>query len=214
MNRSGRLSLLISLSTLAVLSLTGCASSPPVNYYQLETLNAGPESPAADAPVLVLGPIILPDYLSRPQMVTHGDGARLNVDDFNRWAEPLDQATIRVLASNLDGLIRELVVVQPGNRALSADYRLFASIRGFETDASGTTTLVVQWGVRDMGGGSLVSPRTGRYEARAGSPQDPQAVARTMSDVLAAFSRDAADTIRASLQDTAAPAARPAPAGR
>ena len=76
-----------------ILALTGCAGSESVRYYVLSATPAGPVGAAVrDIPVGV-GPVELPEYLDRPQIVTRTSQNELNVADFDRWAESL--ATIR-----------------------------------------------------------------------------------------------------------------------
>ena len=82
----------LSLIFAAVLLVSACGSSPPVRYYTLSTASvATPEDPA-DARILGLGPLNVPEYLNRTQIVTRGNGAELIVHEFSHWAEPLDMA--------------------------------------------------------------------------------------------------------------------------
>ena len=72
------------------LALAGCGSSPPVHYYRLDVT---PETYVRDpegAVVLGIGPLRIPDYLSRSQIVTRAGNSEMIIDDFNRWAEPSD----------------------------------------------------------------------------------------------------------------------------
>jgi uncharacterized lipoprotein YmbA len=61
-----------------------------------------------------IGPVTLPKYLDRPQIVTFTSPYALNVVEFDRWAEPLESTFVRVLAENLALLLpRAHVVVSP-----------------------------------------------------------------------------------------------------
>lgn len=194
-------STLAAVLTCSLIALTGCASSPPVNYYQLEALDQTPIKDSADSPVLALGPILLPDYLGRTQMVIRGEGARLQLDEFNRWAEPLKEAVPRIVASNLDGLVRDFVVVQFGGRAVAADFRLFGSVRRFDADTRGQAVLIVQWGMNSNLGEPVLPPRTARYETSTPAGASPEDVAQAMSSLLADFSRDIALAMSRSLAE-------------
>lgn len=177
--------------TVILLLIAACASSPPVHYFGLESLDVEYREDPPDSPLVVLGPLQLPDYLKRSQMVTRGDGTEFLVDDFNRWAEPLDQAIHRILAKNVDSLLDTMVVSAYPTVALArADYRLTGRIDRFDADGNGHAVLAVQWGMADADGTVLVATRRGQYEAQVSNPGGPAATARAMSDTLTQFSRD------------------------
>jgi uncharacterized lipoprotein YmbA len=182
--------------TLVILMLAGCGSSPPVHYYGLDTIDVGYTQDQEGSPVLALGPFRMPEYLNRSQMVTNGPGAEMIVHEGNRWAEPLDDAIHRILASNLDSLLGSVIVVAyPSTALLQVDYRLVGRIGRFSSGQNGLIVLEVQWGATDTEGIILVAPRRSRYESRATLPGDPGSIAQAMSDALAQFSRDIASEI-------------------
>ena len=188
----------LSIAVCAAMLLSACTTtSSATRFYQLApiAMDAAPDQP--DASVLALGPVTFPDYLKRPQMVKRSSQTTVGVDEFNRWAEPLDESMPRVLAGNIDGLMSDLVVVPFTNRAVVADARLFASVSQFDSDASGRTVLVVQWGITHTDRGVTVAPRTDRYVTQATPVNDPAAIADAMSDLLGQFSREIVALIQA-----------------
>ena len=64
-----------------------------------------PGTAAAQGPVIGVGPITVPKYLDRPQIVTRSGRNQLALGEFDRWAEPLQDNVLRVLAENLAFLI-------------------------------------------------------------------------------------------------------------
>lgn len=88
--------------TLALL-LVGCGSSPPNNYYLL----SAHEFPASggETPSVGVGPIKIPEYLSRESMVYNRAGNTLHVASLDLWAEPLVDGVQRVVVLNLAGLL-------------------------------------------------------------------------------------------------------------
>jgi uncharacterized lipoprotein YmbA len=186
------------LVTLVILMIAGCGSSPPVHYYGLDAMDIAYIQDNEGSPVLALGPFRMPEYLNRSQMVTRGSGAELIVDDVNRWAEPLDDAIHRILASNLDRMLGSVVVVAyPSSALLEIDYRLVGRIGRFNAGEDGLVVLEVQWGAADTDGNMLMAPTRSRYESQATVPGDPAAVVQAMSDALEQFSRDMASDIGA-----------------
>ncbi len=183
------------------LILGACGSSPAVRYFGLETIETEHQINAVATEVMAIGPIRVPDYLKRSQMVRRGQGAEMIVDDFNRWAEPLDDAIHRTIASNVDGLVNNLVVVAfPTGVALDIDYRVFGRIDRFEQDNGGTAVLDIQWGIGDSSGEVIAAARRTRYESRVSNQGDPASTAEAMSEALELLSKDIATEIEVLLR--------------
>lgn len=182
--------------TFCFLMIAGCGSSPTVHYYALDTIDNRVARDDEGSPIIAVGAFRTPEYLNRSQMVTRGPGAEIKVDEFNRWAEPLDDAIHRVLASNLDVLLESVVVVAfPSSAGLNIDYRLMGRFDRFTSDQDGLVVLDVQWGIADSAGATKLSPRRVRFESQSARSDDPGLIAQAMSDVLAQFSRDIAGEI-------------------
>jgi uncharacterized protein len=176
-----------------VLLLAACGSSPPARFYSLQALDLAYRPDANEAVVMYVGPLRLPEYLARPQIVTRGDGSEMLIDDYHRWAEPLDDAIPRIIAMNVDNLVEGLLVVAfPSGNVLEADYRLQGSIVRFDADPAGRAVLIVQWGISKPDGNFLVPPRKSRYEASASPTGGPGAIATALNDTVAMFSREIA----------------------
>src|SRR3954454_16512640 len=84
------------LVTFCLLPLAGCSlrgQPPPTHLYVLTAL---PQSERAATPgiassdILGVGPVTLPQYTDRAQIVTGSTNPELNRAPFEQWAEPLD----------------------------------------------------------------------------------------------------------------------------
>ena len=179
----------------AVGLMAGCVSSPTVRFYRLDPVELSYQSDTGAGAILALGPLSLPDYLQRPQLVRRDRGAEMLVDEFNRWAEPLDEQVSRIIAANVDGLADDVVVVLSTRRTVTPDYRMFATVLRFDADTDGLVELVIQWGITAAEGATVVSPRTSRYQTRTAA-DDAGAMASAMSELLAQFSRDVVGVFR------------------
>jgi uncharacterized lipoprotein YmbA len=169
-----------------LLAVGACGSSPPVRYYSLEALDARYSGVSEVVSGLGVGPLRMPDYLSRSRIVTRRGNAELLVDDFNRWAEPVDDEVHRIVAANLDGLLDDMVVVAfPFNHYARLAGQVVGRVDRFDTDQDGRVVLLVQWGVRKPDAEFIVAPRRARYEAQAGNSGDYNAIATAMTEVLA-----------------------------
>jgi uncharacterized lipoprotein YmbA len=180
--------------------ITSCGASAPVRYYSLESTNVASAPSAPGSAVIGLGPLRVPEYLKRTQMVTRGSGAELNVDEYVRWAEPVGEAMHRIVASNLDARLPDAVVLTfPYLESLLVDYHVLGQVDRFDADATGLVTLSVQWAVLDQDHQAVIAPQRSAYESRASTAGDPNAIAAAMNVALDQFSVDIADQLRAAL---------------
>lgn len=193
--------------TCAIMSLliTACSTSPPVRYFSLSSTVADGGKGVGERVVLGLGPMRMAEYLNRSQIVTRGAGAEVNVDEFNRWAEPLAVAFHRVVSTDVDNMMDGVSVLAfPWESAVrnQVNYRLLGDVIRFDADRSGRVVLETQWGITAADSGkAVVKPRRTRYETQTGSPDDPAAVASAMNAALVKFSRDIVSAIQAVLQE-------------
>jgi uncharacterized lipoprotein YmbA len=184
--------------------LNACGSSPPVRYFALSGTVADSQQNSDNDVVLGVGPMRMAEYLNRTQMVTRGAGAELKVDEFNRWAEPLEVAFHRVVSTDVDNRMDSVTVLAfPWESAVrrQVDYRLLGDVIRFDADPSGRVVLETQWSITAVDSGEMVvRARRTRYEAQARSPGDPAAVASGMNEALTKFSGDIAGELQAVLQ--------------
>jgi len=192
------------LSVCALFMFSACSSSSPVRYFSLNPIDAEFRPDPDDAVMLGLGPIRMPDYLNRSQIVTRGADAEMQVDEFSRWSEPLTTSLLRIVSADVDNLLQGVVVVvfpyEPFVRD-QVNYRLVGDINRFEADHLGRIVLEIQWGVANTDGEIVVPVRRNRYQAQASIADDPSTVVAAMNDALAQFSRDIAGKLEAVLQD-------------
>ena len=177
------------LVALCFLVLAACGSSPAVHYFTLESAGDYVAHDDVGSPIMAVGALRLPEYLNRSQFVARGSGSEIVVDDLNRWAEPLDDAIHRVLATNLDILLDTMVVIAyPATVVAYTDYRLIGRIDHFISDPNGMVVLRVHWGVTDLDGVVVLPAKRASFQSQAAKPGDPGSIAQAMSDVLAQFS--------------------------
>ena len=189
---------LANLIILLMLSVfvVACGTSPPVQYYSLQPVEPVLENDAENSIIVRLGPLRIPEYLKRPQIVTRTDNAEVIIDDFSRWAEPLDQAIHSVVASNLDSLLSDVIVIAyPYITAIDCDYWILGGVSRFDADENGKVTLIVQWGLMDSKRNTILAPLRRQFEAQTTGSNDPGAIATAMSDVLNQFSHEIAEQL-------------------
>jgi uncharacterized protein len=139
---------------------------------------------------LGVGPVTLPPYLDRPQLVTRAGSNRVVLADFDSWAEPLDGLFARVLAENLAFLLgTDDVLLLPQRRPVPLDYQVEVDVTRFDVDTSGNAALDARWWVLDRDGEKLL--RSGRSTiTEPTSVGDYSAAAAALSRALGAMSEE------------------------
>lgn len=193
---------LIWVLSLAVL-LAGCGSSPRSNHYLLTAADA--IAPAGESPSLGIGPIQIPEYLNRYDMVFNQQGNQVNVASSQRWAEPLGDGIQRVLSLNLATLLNTGNVRSfPWQVKRAPDYAVKINLLSLDANDQ-QATMTAEWLVYRPGTGGTVSRRISRLQIAL--PQGelrPAQVAPAYSDLLQQLSVIIARTITADQQDSAA----------
>lgn len=171
-----RVPVLLALAAL-FLGQAGCGAmtgtSAPASFYVLTpTQGAGP-APAVVAStggklLLVIGPVSVAPYLDRPQIVTRGQGVRVSLAEFDRWAEPLDKNLARVLAEDVARLTAASVLVVPAWDEDKAEARVLVDVERLDGALGGEATLVAWWSLRTHDGQTLSRVRT-EHQGSAGS---------------------------------------------
>ena len=190
------------LMTLSVLLITlgGCASTPPSRFYMLETISGIPASQgtaALDQPISIgLGPVTLPDYVDRPQIVTRTSQNTFQLAEFDRWAEPLSSNVSRTLAENLTFLLpNDSVAPYPWPGSIEVTYQVVVDVYRFDGILGEKALLEAQWSVlAKKGKKALIQKRSTFVEPADGSSFGNLVSAQ--SRALESLSREIALTIQ------------------
>ena len=142
------------------LAVAGCfGTSRPARFYTLEPVQVRdvPEATTTDA-TLSVGPIILPDYVDRPQIVTRTGSNELVMAEFDRWGGSLDsQINASLVATLQDRLAAQQIAVLPWRSSAhpsNPPYRLTVSVSRFDGVLGQSVVLQARWELRLRSGGS------------------------------------------------------------
>lgn len=176
-----------------VLLLAGCGTTSPAKFYVLSaTRDAGAAERARGEKVIGIGPVALPEYLDRAQIVTRSSANRLELADGHRWAEPLAENVTRVLAENLSSLLRtDRVAAYPWKRAQAVDYQVRVQVVQFDGGPDGSVSLVARWSVEGRDGRELAPRRRSSFTVPAAAGNYGALVA-SHSEALTRLSREVA----------------------
>lgn len=179
----------------------GCAAtSPKTNFYLLSTLPDEPPSgqavlTGADGLSVGIGPVTLPDYLDRPQIVIRTTLNEITLSEFDRWAEPLKNNFIRVFRENLaDRLKTDDLVVHPWPQGSIFEFQVTADVIRFDARPGDEAVLDVRWSIWRANDRAVLLNRKSTYRETVGST-GYEALVAAQSRALAAFSREVGASI-------------------
>lgn len=191
------------LLAVCLVFLAGCASTTPSRFYTLTPVKAA-DTPASGVPfeggsLLAVGPVRLPDYLDRPQIMTRSEGNEIRMRETERWAGSLEGDVARVLIENLSVLLsgKNVAVVQWTSAMQSmAPFRnrLGVDVLRFEGSVGGEVVLKARYSLFGPDGRKVISAGESIVREPVGGT-DYGALTAAMSRALATFSREVAAAI-------------------
>ena len=193
------------LLAVCLAALVGCATATPSKFYTLTPMKSA-DAPAAPVPfedgsIIAVGPVRIPDYLDRPQIMTRSEGNEIRLHETERWAGSLQEDVSRVLAENLSTLLagKRLAAVRWTSVMQSiAPFRnrVGVEILRFEGPVGGTVVLKARYALFGPDGKKVISGGESTVREPAGGG-DYESLVAAMSRALAAFSREVAAAVPA-----------------
>ena len=135
-----------------VFLLAACSTTPAVRYYTLnpfsEMQSDITQAVSGDTLAIGVGPVELPKFLDRPQIVTRKSQNRVEVSEFHRWAGSFSEDFLRVLAKNISMLLpADRVAAYPWTDQFSPTYSIQLIVDQFDGRFGGNVVLNVTWSV-------------------------------------------------------------------
>jgi uncharacterized lipoprotein YmbA len=191
--------------------ISGCLGTTPTSTFYTLSVPVPPAAPRSGQPTsdgpasevaVWVGPVSVPRYLDRPQIVTRESGSELGVAQLHRWAGSLASDVVRVIALDLSARLgTDRVVAYPNLPSFPIDYRVTVDVARLEGTLAGEVVLDASFAIAPGSGGDAI--RVGR--TRVSEPVDGdtyialvdahgRAVARLAEQIAAAL-----DTARGTL---------------
>lgn len=191
---------ILALTCMLSFLMNGCTASQPTRFYVLNAHEASAEAGAPDCrggrPLTIgVGPVDLPKYLDRPQIMTRVDENELHLSEFDEWAEPLDSSIADVMARNLRSLMCAHVETFPWRVSEEIGYRISTKVIRLDGTPGGQAVLDVWWSVSDEQAKKTLFTKESRYAEPVPSGTN-EALVSAYSRLLAAFSREIAETFK------------------
>ncbi|HDZ91760.1 MAG: membrane integrity-associated transporter subunit PqiC [Deltaproteobacteria bacterium] len=187
-------------SAVLLITLVACASTGSSNFYLLNPITdmgKASETKSGQDPVSVgIGPLELPAYLDREQIVTRLNPNELRVSEFDEWAEPLNAGFTRVLMENLSMLLaRDRFIIFPFRGPEGIDYQVEIEVFRFDGRLGGEVSLMTRWSIFRVDTGEMVQARKSSFQASSGGP-GYRALVAAQSRTVEALSREIAGAIK------------------
>ncbi|HZC46184.1 MAG TPA: PqiC family protein [Candidatus Acidoferrum sp.] len=147
------------------LALAGCsyiakailAPQKDVSRFYLLTPTAADSAASTPATVqgktgdyaIGLGPIKLPPYLDRPEVVTLAAPNRLELSKEDRWGESVQNGFTSAMERDLSAQTGGSVILFPWYSTVHIDLQVQIDVYRFETDAQGIAHLSAKWTIID-----------------------------------------------------------------
>lgn len=183
------------------LALSGCmsmSSSPTPRFYMPVSLEKDQVAQKIEIPsgvIIAVGPIGIPEYLDRPQIVTKNDNGTMHFAQFDRWAEPLDSALNRLLIDDLAAMLPSAnFQFFPCSFTIPLDYHVIADVVRLDIELNKDMVLEIQWSIIDSRSKKMIL--TKRSEMReAIAPHNYFGVSKALSSACAELSREIAGSL-------------------
>jgi uncharacterized lipoprotein YmbA len=138
----------------------------------------------------------LADYVDRPQIVTRTSANEITISEFERWAEPLNEAIPRLVAENLSLLLGSArVATVSWHGSVAPDYAVLFEVIRFDGSLGGDVSLHYMYAILDREGKKV-------FEAKRSVLTEPtngpgyEAMVSAGSRAVTAMSREIAEAIR------------------
>ena len=179
----------------------GCAGSAPAKFYTLSPLAItgevkSPKETAGRNLAIGIGPVRLPQYLVRKEIVTRTDSNKIDLGEFDLWGGSLQDDFSRNLLENLSLLLasdRVSLYLWPGMGTI--DYRVGMDVIRFDGNRGGDVVLIANWTIREGQGNKVIRVQNSRIQEPSGG-QSYEAMVGGMSRALGRLSREIGEAIK------------------
>ena len=185
-----------------LMTVAGCAGSTPSRFYQLSSLKTESaivkDNSHGERVAVAIGPLRIPDYLDRPQIVTLSGANEVRLAEFDRWAGSLEKDIVRALTEDISALLPPgRFYVMPWRSTPQAAspslYRVEVNIFRFEGTPGGHVLLKAQWAVVHREKGMLFRRESNIREEVSGPTY--KAFVAALSKTIVGLGRDISDAI-------------------
>ena len=194
------LRILALINIIVALFLTACGTSPPAKFYSLTPMSLQSPTEKTVLPeknvVIAIGPIEIPEYLDRLEIVTRAEENQLIISEFDLWGGSIKTDISRVLVEDIGSFLAgDGIAVIVWKTTMAESYRVPIILHRFDAAPGKNLVLKAQWAVIDKEGKYFLSFRETIVTKPVKGNSYSAAVA-SMSETLGDLSKAIADGIK------------------
>jgi hypothetical protein len=183
------------------LVLSGCLSasnSPTPRFYMLQAVDGNQVSKKINITsdvVIGVGPVKIPEYQDRPQIVTQDEEKMLKFAQFDRWGESLDLGMTRLIGENLTVMFPEAkFTLYPWNSSVPVKYQVVVEIVQLDSNLDKDLLVVAQWLVIDVQNAKTMIIKRSEFRQSI-VPQNYSGLVKALSITCASLSSEIAESL-------------------
>jgi len=184
-------------------ALGGCiamSNSPTPRFYALQAMDesyTGEKFNIPSSVIIGVGPVKVPEYQNRPQIVTQDTNNLITFAQFDRWGENLDIALLRLISANLSVILPgATLATSPWNLDIPVKYQVIMDVVRLESRLDMDLSFSVQWSVIDLENKKMALTKKSEF-SKPIEPHNYSGLAKTLSMECAALSGEIAKTLSA-----------------
>ncbi len=158
MNVKLRSVLFLALSAL----LVGCGGAKEKSY-RLSASEAAATGGSSSGLSVVVGPVSLPSYIDRAEVVFASGTNEFQVPSDALWLGPLQENICRTVAADLGGILRSRNVRSSFDSGATGSYRVALTVKQFHGISGQEAILDLSWRIQSGTGGQIISRHSGHY---------------------------------------------------
>lgn len=182
--------LLLLVLTSSCIQLKG--STPPTHFFVLEPMTNNPDILSDNSLIITIELTEFPEYLKRAQIVTQHQNNIIHISEIQRWANPLEDQVLNLIANNLQLLLPDsTVVIRPWQINRQSDYNLQVSVIKMSGKLGHETDMDIRWQLADQQGGKY----RGHYIDQHPIDDSYEGLVKALNRGLEGLSRELARTL-------------------
>ncbi|MCG8491897.1 MAG: PqiC family protein [Sneathiellales bacterium] len=167
--KSGLIKTVLAASILTLGACSVIGPSQPTRFYVLtadKSVSSASNIAVSKNVQIGIGPVDIPGYADRPQIVTLGESNRLVVADLDQWAEPVQGNIARILVSNISAQMdsRQVYSYPASFQPDAGGLQVSVEIEEIIQTETGIARLKASWNIKRLVDNRLLSRESRKFE--------------------------------------------------
>jgi len=146
----------------------------------------------APGAIVAVGPVNIPAYQDRPQIVTRNKDGTLNFAQFDRWGERLDAALARMVSEDLAAMLPATTIqLFPCNFNIPLNYQIIVDVFRLDGELEKELVLTAQWTIVDAKNRKMLLTKRAQF-IQPINPHNYFGLSRALSAVTVSLAKEIA----------------------